>query len=186
MSKRVRVLVIDDDPLFRSLLVSLMRKDYFVSVASDGSEGFYKALEHPPDVAIIDVKMPGWDGLRTLKAFRGHPTLVEVRIIILTADASKETVLAAINGGANEYLIKTAFSRDDFHAKIDKLIPRSDRSVVPGPQAIASERAVGTCKRPWGLGKSVAATASASSANRPSLSRSGEDEDLQELLDCWE
>ena len=104
-----RILVIDDDPLFRNLMVSFLRREYFVSVASDGSEGFYKALEYPPDIAIVDVQMPVWDGLQTLKAFRSHPTLCKTKIIMLTSDASKGTVVAAIQGGANDYIIKTSF-----------------------------------------------------------------------------
>ena len=54
---RARVLVIDDDPLFRSLITSILRRDFLVSVAADGSEGYYKAIEHPPQLAIIDVQM---------------------------------------------------------------------------------------------------------------------------------
>jgi CheY-like chemotaxis protein len=123
MSKRARVLVVDDDPLFRSLIVSLLRKDYLVSVSSDGSEGFYKALEHPPDIAIIDIRMPGWDGLRTLRAFRSHPSLNRVKAVMLTSDASKESVLAAIHGGANDYIIKTSFSKAEFYQKLEKLVP---------------------------------------------------------------
>ena len=70
MSSRPRVLVIDDDPLFRGLIVSMLRKDYVVMVAKEGAEGFYKALEARPDIVIIDVRMPGWDGLTTLKQMR--------------------------------------------------------------------------------------------------------------------
>ncbi len=123
MARRARILVVDDDPLFRSLIVSLLRKDFLVSVASEGSEGFYKALEYPPDMAIVDIQMPGWDGLKTLKAFRSHPKLAQVKIIILTSDASKGTVVAAIRGGADDYLIKTSFSKREFHQKLDKLLP---------------------------------------------------------------
>lgn len=115
-----RVLVIDDDPLFRNLMVSFLRREYIVSVASDGSEGFYKALEYPPDVAIVDVQMAVWDGLQTLKAFRSHPTLSQTKIIMLTSDASKETVIAAIHGGANDYIIKTSFSKTEFLEKVRK------------------------------------------------------------------
>ncbi|QDU09145.1 PleD family two-component system response regulator [Gimesia aquarii] len=115
-----RVLVIDDDPLFRNLMVSFLRREYIVSVASDGSEGFYKALEYPPDVAIVDVQMAVWDGLQTLKAFRSHPTLSQTKIIMLTSDASKETVVAAIHGGANDYIIKTSFSKSEFLEKVRK------------------------------------------------------------------
>jgi CheY-like chemotaxis protein len=127
MPHRARVLVIDDDPLFRSLIVSLLRKDYIVSVASEGSEGFYKALEHPPDIAIVDIQMPGWDGLKTLKSFRGHPALNQVKIVILTTDASKGTVVAAIQSGANDYVIKTSFSKQEFYDKLNRLLPMAGR-----------------------------------------------------------
>ena len=71
-SMATRVLIIDDDPLIRTLLVSALRKECFVAVAAEGAEGFSKALELKPDMAVIDVNMPGWDGLKTLEAFRGH------------------------------------------------------------------------------------------------------------------
>ena len=185
MSKRARVLVIDDDPLFRSLLVSLLRKDYFVSVAGEGAEGFYKALEHPPDVAIIDIKMPGWDGLKTLKAFRGHPSLTAVKAVILTADASKETVLAAINGGAKDYIIKTAFSRDDFYAKLDKLIPRPAQAAAPAPQPVAVDRGNAGLRAARLLGQPASQTCS-TSVERPSLHPDDERTAVQELIDDWE
>ena len=123
MSKRARVLVIDDDPLFRSLLVSFLRQDYFVSVASEGSEGFYKALEHPPEIAIIDIQMPGWDGLKTLGAFRGHNALADVKIVIITSDASEDTITACIRGGADSYVNKTNFSKEELYRKLDRLVP---------------------------------------------------------------
>ena len=119
---RYRVLVIDDDPLFRSLITSMLRRDYLVSVAADGAEGYYKALEHPPQLAIIDVQMPGWDGIRTLQAFRAHQVLALVPVMIMTSDASRQTVVAAIQGGANDYVIKTSLSRDDLLRKTRRLV----------------------------------------------------------------
>lgn len=123
MSPRARVLVIDDDPLFRSLIASLLRREFDVAVAADGAEGFYKALESPPDAAIVDVQMPGWDGVKTLKAFRKHPALSRVRTMILSADATKDTVLTAIHAGADDYLIKTSFSKEGFFEKLARLLP---------------------------------------------------------------
>src|SRR5262249_53079984 len=117
------VLIIDDDPLIRSLLVSTLRKDCLVAVANEGSEGYFKALELKPDVAVIDVNMPGWDGLKTLETFRTHPELKNVKVIMLTADASKQTVMAAIHGGAHDYIIKTSFSKAEFHRKLNRLVP---------------------------------------------------------------
>jgi DNA-binding response OmpR family regulator len=119
---RARILVVDDDPLFRSLITSMLRKEYLVMVAADGSEGYYKALEHLPQVAIIDVQMPGWDGLRTVQAFRAHQALAKVPIMMLTSDASRQTVVAAIQCGANDYVIKTTLSRDELLKKLRRLI----------------------------------------------------------------
>ena len=133
MLKRARILVIDDDPLFRSLIVSLLRKQYYVSVAGDGSEGFFKALEQPPELAIIDVQMPVWDGLKTLRAFRSHPALAMVKTMILSGDANKDTVLAAINDGANDYVIKSSFSKTEFLVKIVNLLSRTATQQVAVP-----------------------------------------------------
>jgi DNA-binding response OmpR family regulator len=117
-----RILVIDDDPLFRSLITSMLRREYLVTVACDGSEGYYKALEQAPQLVIIDVQMPGWDGLRTLQALRAHQSLARVPIMMLTSDASRSTVLASIESGANDYVIKTTMSRDELLKKVKHLV----------------------------------------------------------------
>jgi CheY-like chemotaxis protein len=128
----IRVLIIDDDPLIRTLLVSELRKRCLVAVASEGSEGYQKALELTPDVAVIDVNMPGWDGLRTLEAFRTNARLQDVKIIMLTADSSKQTVMAAIRGGADDYLIKTIYSKAEFFKKLNRLFPGAlDNALTP-------------------------------------------------------
>ncbi len=132
---RSRVLVIDDDPLFRNLIVAALRRDYLVAVASDGQEGYHKAVEHRPDVIVIDIQMPGWDGLETLAAIRKNPTLKTVGVIMLTGDSSRDTVIAAIQAGANDYVIKTTFSREDFLAKLKKLLPKL-QVVTPAPSTV--------------------------------------------------
>src|SRR5262245_13194814 len=131
---RARVLVIDDDPLFRSLITSILRRDFLVSVAADGSEGYYKAIEHPPQLAIIDVQMPGWDGLRTLQAIRAHQALAKVPVMMLTSDASRQTVMAAIQCGANDYVIKTTLSREELLKKTRRLA-----NVVPAHENSAGD-----------------------------------------------
>ena len=140
-----RVLIIDDDPLIRSLLVSTLRKDCLVAVATEGSEGFFEALELKPDVAVIDVNMPGWDGLRTLETFRTHPELKDVKVIMLTADASKQTVMAAIHGGAHDYIIKTSFSKADFHRKLNRLVPGSISDVSQLAEPVNDDGSEASC-----------------------------------------
>ncbi len=192
MNDRTRILVIDDDPLFRNLIVSVLRKEYLVSVASEGAEGFYKALESPPDVAIVDIQMPGWDGLKTLKAFRSHRTLQHVKILILTSDASRETVLAAVQGGANDYVIKTNFSRDELFAKLETLCAQIAQSGRPRPVGI-KQAARPTVPRTTQQAPASQAQPIRDKVERPKpASESPEpstvdDESLlQELLDAWE
>lgn len=164
MKPRTRVLVIDDEPLFRNLVCAMLRRDYVVSMACEGSEGYYKAIENPPDVALVDVQMPGWDGLKTLKAFRTHPILATVKVVILTADASKETVLAAIQGGASEYLVKTHLSREMLQTTLDKL--------APAPASAGDESSASFEMRP----QSAVLCGASSSTSRA----------IEEIMDNWE
>jgi len=186
-AKRSRVIVIDDDPLFRNLIVSMLRKDFFVSVASEGSEGYYKAIEHPPDVAVIDVQMPGWDGLKTLKAFRAHQLLSSTLVMMLTGDASRETVVAAIQGGAHDYVIKTKFSREEFLAKLQRLL--GNREVRTAASALEPQRdaelptRTDTCAEPHGR-RLRPMPALAAVCDEADLELT--DPKLQEALDAWE
>lgn len=194
-----RVLIIDDDPLIRSLLVSTLRKDCLVAVATEGSEGFFKALELKPDVAVIDVNMPGWDGLKTLETFRTHPELKNVKVIMLTADASKQTVMAAIHGGAHDYIIKTSFSKAEFHRKLNRLVPGtiSDVSQLAEPGIddagsncdaahastadIEGAKFVADSSRGESDGQSESAAALCAATESSNL-----ESRLQELIDGWE
>lgn len=119
---RHRILVVDDDSMFRNLMMGFLRQDYIVSVATDGLDAYQKALSHPPDLAIIDVQMPEWDGVRTLQEFRKHPTLAGIPVMMLTGDATKQTVIAAVQAGASDYVVKTHLVKKDLLSKIETLL----------------------------------------------------------------
>lgn len=182
---RARILVIDDDPLFRSLITSMLRRDFLVSVAAEGSEGYYKALEHPPHLAIIDVQMPGWDGLRTLQAIRAHHILTKVPVMMLTSDASRQTVLAAIQAGANDYVIKTTLSRDELLKKTHRLIAQDVlRAAIGGsePSEARSEESAAD----EGVSEQLALSQAASLESANSTEIGSEAATLQALMDNWE
>lgn len=188
-----RVLIIDDDPLIRSLLVSTLRKDCLVAVATEGSEGFFKALELRPDVAVIDVNMPGWDGLKTLETFRTHPELCSVKVIMLTADASKQTVLAAIHGGAHDYIIKTSFSKAELHRKLNRLVPGTipegsqlAEFVIPDDRDSSSDSTAQASTAEIEAAMSIAAPPGAETAAALCEASDGIESRLQELIDGWE
>jgi len=178
--QRARVLIIDDDPLFRSLITSILRRDYFVAVASDGAEGYYKALEHPPQLAIIDVQMPGWDGLRTVQALRAHHALARIPVMMLTSDASRQTVVAAIQCGANDYVIKTTLSREELLRKAKRLVNLDPARV----NATASESPTGDS--PVTPGEAAAVEPASSPPGDPAPAAEKEAATLQAMIDNWE
>jgi DNA-binding response OmpR family regulator len=177
---RTRVIVIDDDPQFRNLISSVLRKDYFVFVASEGSEGYYKAIEHPPDVAVIDVQMPGWDGVKTLKAFRAHAQLAQTLIVMLTGDASRETVMAAIQAGANDYVIKTKFSREEFLSKLTRLLNGRDQTAAAASPTITSPPLDAVSHR------AMPAAVRSHPRSELALVETSAATDLQAVMDAWE
>jgi CheY-like chemotaxis protein len=194
-SSPTRVLIIDDDPLIRTLLVSTLRKDCLVAVAAEGSEGYLKALELNPDVAVIDVNMPGWDGLKTLETFRSHPDLKNVKVIMLTADASKQTVMAAIHGGAHDYIIKTSFSRVDFHRKLNRLVPGSIADVPPSSEGEGQDSCESNTETALVAGDTSGGSSDSHESSDTSVSDSplcaatvdaNIESRLQELIDGWE
>lgn len=125
MASLPRILVIDDDPSFRHLIASLLKPQFDVTVAEGGEQGFQLGKTRPPHVALIDVKMPQWDGLATLQKFREHPELRATKIAMLTADAARQTVVTAIQNGADEYIVKTQFNKGIFLNKIEGLVAKS-------------------------------------------------------------
>lgn len=81
-----RILVVDDDPIIRMLLVeSLKDAGYTVTAARNGAEAIHRALEQRSDMVLLDLLMPGVDGFRFLRERQDHPHLANVPVIVLSA-----------------------------------------------------------------------------------------------------
>jgi DNA-binding NarL/FixJ family response regulator len=102
-----RVLIVDDHPLTSEALSSLLTQHGFdvVGRAADGSEAITRAGELDPDIVLLDLTMPGMDGLTALPRIRDAAPDCEV--VVLTASGSEENLLGAIRGGAAGYLLKS-------------------------------------------------------------------------------
>src|SRR2546421_8882254 len=102
-----RVLVVDDHPLTREALAALLRSHGFelAGLASDGEEAIAAAAETQPDLVLLDLLMPGLDGLSALPRLREAAPGCEV--VILTASGTEQNLLGAIRGGAAGYLLKS-------------------------------------------------------------------------------
>src|SRR5919198_101284 len=102
-----RILLVDDHPLTRSALSSLLTQQGFevIGEAADGEEAIDCAERLQPDLILLDLSMPGLDGLSALPRLREAAPACEV--VVLTASGTEENLLGAIRGGAAGYLLKS-------------------------------------------------------------------------------
>lgn len=109
----MRALVIDDSPTLRHLVGDMLRQlGFTVAEAGNGREGLDR-LEHAerPDVVLVDWNMPEMNGLEFVRAVRADERLADVPLMMVTSEADLEHVAAALEAGANEYVMKP-FSRE--------------------------------------------------------------------------
>ena len=138
----IRVLVVDDQALMREGLRTLLDYDERVEVvgeAADGAEALRRIRDARPDVALVDVRMPGMDGVElTGRLFSDHP---EIAVIILTTFDDDEYIFGALRAGARGYLLKDTPSEELVSA-----IERANRgeSVLGGP---VTSRVIAELKR---------------------------------------
>jgi two-component system response regulator MprA len=117
------ILVVDDDPEIASFLKrGLAYEGYTVDTASDGSQALVKAREKEPDLVILDIMMPGIDGIEVSKRLRQASN---VPIIMLTAKGTTADRVAGLDSGADDYLVKP-FSLDELLARVRALCRRHE------------------------------------------------------------
>src|SRR6059058_4536324 len=102
-----RILLVDDHPLTRSALAGLLSQHGFevVGEAEDGEEAITCAQRLRPDLILLDLSMPGLDGLSALPRLR--EAAPDCEVVVLTASGTEENLLGAIRGGAAGYLLKS-------------------------------------------------------------------------------
>lgn len=102
-----RVLIVDDHPLTRDALATLLAGNDFdvVGQASDGHEAIELAERLRPQLVLLDLSMPGLDGLSALPGLRA--AVPDAEVIVLTASGTEDNLLAAIRAGAAGYLLKS-------------------------------------------------------------------------------
>jgi two-component system response regulator MprA len=127
------VLVIDDDPRITSLLQRMLRfAGYAVRKAADGAQGLAMAAEQRPDLVILDVMLPGTDGLTVCRRMR---LLGDVPILMLTARDDIPDRVLGLDAGADDYLVKP-FAVEELLARVRALLRRAvetDQDEGDGP-----------------------------------------------------
>ncbi len=119
--KNVKIMLVDDEERFLATTQKLLnKKGYDAITASSGSLALELLGQKQVHVVILDVKMPGMDGIETLKAIKKQYPMVEV--IMLTGHATVESAVQGLKTGASDYLMKPA--------EIDDLIERAEEAYV--------------------------------------------------------
>jgi len=120
---RMRLLVVDDDPAIREALELLLSLNGFeVTIAADGRECIRTLAESRPDAVILDVLMPGLDGLEVCRRIRAGGDRTPV--LMLTARAEVSERVAGLEAGADDYLAKP-FAREELIARLRALLRRT-------------------------------------------------------------
>ncbi len=122
-AKRYRILVVEDDPAIRTGLVdALTGAGYEPAEAADGPEGLRRALAEPLDLILLDLMLPGLDGLELLREVRR--CRAEMPVIILTARGREGDRVAGLKLGADDYVVKP-FSVRELLARVQAVLRRS-------------------------------------------------------------
>jgi two-component system KDP operon response regulator KdpE len=123
-----RVLVVDDEaPMRRTLDIGLRAGGYQVDLAGTGDEALELARRHHPDVVILDLGLPGGDGIEVAQSLR---TWSAVPIIVLSARGGEAVKVAALDAGADDYVTKP-FGMEELLARIRAALRRMDNSGQP-------------------------------------------------------
>ncbi|QFZ19704.1 response regulator [Saccharothrix syringae] len=128
----IRLLLADDQPLIRAAFTALLDSEpdlTVVAAARDGAEAVDLARAHHPDVALLDIRMPGLDGIAATRRIAGDPALVGVHVVILTNYALDEYVFAALRAGAAGFLVKDVEPAELLHGV--RVVARGDALLAP-------------------------------------------------------
>ncbi|MBN3039114.1 MAG: response regulator [Candidatus Omnitrophica bacterium] len=102
-----KILVVDDEPNIIKVVKSRLEANYYeVATATNGEEAVVKALAERPDLILLDVHMPGVDGLEALRRIRSKPETRFTPVIMLTCEDQTDPILAAKDLGVTDYLFK--------------------------------------------------------------------------------
>jgi two-component system, OmpR family, response regulator len=130
MDSKDRILIVDDDPEIRRLLVDYLAKNGFEPCAARDGREMAQALErHAIDLLVLDLMLPGTDGLTLCRDLRSHPSHANLPVLMLTARGEEADRIVGIEMGADDYLVKP-FSPRELLARI-KTILRRTRALPP-------------------------------------------------------
>lgn len=130
-----RVLVVEDERDIRDLVAFALRGEgYEVDAHATGEAGLAAARDFPPDMAVLDIMLPGLDGLALCRKLRAHPATRRTPILLLTARGAPEDIVEGLDSGADDYVAKP-FVPEVLAARVRSALRRTGRlSGTAGPR----------------------------------------------------
>ncbi len=125
VQKTIKILVVDDFPTMRRIIKNLLKDLGYENVdeAEDGVMGLEKLRNGNFDIVVSDWNMPNMDGLEMLKAIRADSVLAKLPLLMVTAEAKKENIIAAAQAGASGYVVKP-FTAATLEEKLNKIFEK--------------------------------------------------------------
>ena len=125
IDKSIKILVVDDFPTMRRIVRNLLKELEFLNVdeAEDGAAGLEKLKGGGFGFVVSDWNMPNMDGLTMLQTIRADPALCKLPVLMVTAEARKEDIVAAAQGGAAGYIVKP-FTKATLEEKVAHILKK--------------------------------------------------------------
>ena len=127
MSKHTILVIDDEKDILKLLQYNLEKEGYQFISAKTGEEGFEAAKSKRPDLVVLDLMLPGMDGLEVCRLLKSDPSTRQIPVLMLTAKSSETDQIVGLELGASDYIAKP-FSVKVFLARIKNLLRRRDKA----------------------------------------------------------
>ena len=126
-----KILIIEDDPDIRELLrFNLEKAGYNLFLAEDGEKALTLARQHAPDIILLDLMLPGVDGLEVCRTLKKDPELQRIPVMMVTAKGEEMDRVVGLELGADDYVVKP-FSLREVVLRIRKVLDRGEKQAAP-------------------------------------------------------
>jgi len=122
---KLKIMIVDDDDIYRLVIEEMLEKEKMEPISlSNGKSAINHLQQDRPDLVLLDYKMPGIDGIATLKQIRATPLTQDIPVIMLTGNSSREMVAQSMQAGANDFIAKPS-DRVTILSKIHEVLGNS-------------------------------------------------------------
>jgi two-component system, OmpR family, phosphate regulon response regulator PhoB len=126
-----KILIVEDDPDIRELLrFNLEKAGYNLYLAEDGEKALTLARKHSPDIILLDLMLPGMDGLEVCRTLKKDPELQRIPVMMVTAKGEEMDRVVGLELGADDYVVKP-FSLREVVLRIRKVLDRREKQAAP-------------------------------------------------------